>query len=59
MANVKSQIDNSNRKSADVKVRAYKFSLTIITFVINFQITELFGRLEINYCVQLHLLAQT
>ena len=32
-ANVKSQIDNSNLKSKDVKVRAYHFSLEIINLV--------------------------
>jgi four helix bundle protein len=33
MANLKSQIDNSNSKSTDVKVKAYRFSLEIIQFV--------------------------
>jgi four helix bundle protein len=32
-SNLKSQIHNSNLKSTDVKVRAYKFSLEIIRFV--------------------------
>lgn len=31
--NLKSQIDNSNRKSRDVKLRSYHFSLSIIKFV--------------------------
>lgn len=33
MLNLKSQINNSNIKSNNVKVRAYKFSLEIIKFV--------------------------
>ena len=34
-ANLKSQRDNSNSKSVDVKIRAYQFSLDIIKFVNN------------------------
>jgi len=33
MSNPKAQIFNSNIKSKDVKIRAYQFSLKIITFV--------------------------
>lgn len=33
MSNLKTQIYNSNFKSKDVKVRAYKFSLDIIVFI--------------------------
>ena len=33
IANVKTQNQNSNLKSSDVKIRAYKFSLNIISFV--------------------------
>lgn len=33
MSNIKFQNYNSNRKSSDIKIRAYKFSLDIIKFI--------------------------